>query len=52
MEDQGNVFLESGTSLRKGWRSERDTGGTVKNVVCVDYKEGLVSMRLDDNVVD
>ena len=45
-------FWRAGPVCVKGWRSERDTGGTVKNVVCVDYKEGLVSMRLDDNVVD
>ena len=44
-------FWREGPVCVQGWRSERGTGGTVKNVVCVDYREGLVSVRLDDNTV-
>ena len=45
-------FWREAPACVTGWRSERGTGWAVKNVVCVDYREGLVSVRLDDNIVD
>ena len=41
-------FWGEGLVYVKGWMSERDVGGIVKNLVCIDYREGLVRVRLDD----
>lgn len=41
-------FWGEGLVYVKVWMSERDVGGTVKNLMCIDYRDGLVRVRLDD----